>query len=147
MAKIAKEEDVVGLFRNIMRPRQLRSEDIKNGREKIHIHGRGEYSCENCKHSWFSYFSWITVDLIEKRICKRWMMKCMHCLQPEKPHFELEHIEYMIKTAVDIYKGEYVSKKRPYQHPGQRRPPHLPDLCEKCKWGEERCWEYKYRCQ
>lgn len=64
--------------------------------------------------------------------------------------FEILHcyIKTILYSIFYRYKGEFVSAKNGNYRPiTQRSPPHLPKLCEKCKWGAERCWEYKYRFQ
>ncbi|XP_071789133.1 uncharacterized protein [Asterias amurensis] len=106
------------------------------------VHGKAVCKrCKRCKKSWSSNLAWLTFDLRNQRIARAWMQKCKGCDAENRLWFPPDVLENMVihavKRCIKLKEGTYSKKKRKDDY---GRPPHEERLCERCEYGNRRCW-------
>ncbi|XP_006819956.1 uncharacterized protein LOC102806637 [Saccoglossus kowalevskii] len=141
---------MAAIIRNAMQEYNVYPSDIDGKYKLQNVRGNAHSRCsrKTCGKSWGSHLGWITIDFQQRRISKFWQQKCKSCGQTERMHFSPDELARMIEIALirclALIDGTYVDNRRDGEDTTIAKP-HKPELCEKCKWGERRCWVSRAR--
>ncbi|XP_070562307.1 uncharacterized protein [Ptychodera flava] len=117
------------------------------------VHGRCRSGCRRCKKSWGSHLGWLTIDFRRQCVAKFWRQKCRGCKDSKIMIFDdstkIRMIEIALIRLVRFMTGEHqleTGDEGDYDPPidnGEDEEdddePHERMLCEKCRWGRQRC--------
>ncbi|XP_033625106.1 uncharacterized protein LOC117288377 [Asterias rubens] len=108
------------------------------------VHGKAIcHRCTRCKKSWSTSLAWLTFDLRNQKIARAWLQKCKRCKADNLLSFPRDELEKMIIHAVErmlsLQDGSYQGRRR-FGDDDRRRPPHEQRLCERCGYGNRKCW-------
>ena len=95
--------------------------------------GYASFYCSSCRRDWSSYNSWITIDVQNPAIVKKFNQLCKSCNKRRQPHFTDDEIRRMVKHVVEkIRTKPDFDNWRPTP---MLKAPHDNERCEKCNYG------------
>ncbi|XP_071789132.1 uncharacterized protein [Asterias amurensis] len=138
---------MAGLIRDVMNNSfeyPIDAQDIPRCYSFQSVHGKAVCKrCKRCTNSWRSDLAWMTFDLRNQRISKEWLQKCKRCGTENRLWFDHDDLETMVihavKRMLSLQDGSFQRRRR-FGGDDRRRPPHEQRLCERCGYGNRRCW-------
>eukprot|EP00118_Oscarella_pearsei_P027898 m.311394 g.311394 ORF g.311394 m.311394 type:complete len:146 (+) comp67984_c0_seq1:84-521(+) len=96
--------------------------------------GYASFSCKHCHRDWSSYNAWISIDVENPSIARKFEQKCKRCETPRKPHFTEDEIRSIVEYIVKRMMGRL--ERRPERMaPRPLNAPHDQSRCSKCNYG------------
>uniref|UniRef100_T1IPG4 3CxxC-type domain-containing protein n=1 Tax=Strigamia maritima TaxID=126957 RepID=T1IPG4_STRMM len=135
-------EMVQWIIAEVMADHEVDPEDVVTRFRRHSVFGWGTFKCTECRISWSSQITWVTLDIKEQRIRRRFKQKCKKCGQPQRPWWQVEEFAYMMEFALVRYQKLVSGTWKPTNRALDKNiaAPHKSELCERCGFGTRKCW-------